>query len=251
MVLGIIVVAIRGYLRGAIGFLIASVGGILSAWVAGTLGKILAPWIYDNYVRQNIEKQIYDIINETFSMGIDDIGDSIFMNMPSFIWKFTDYNDIVYALDSVTGNSVDEIAYYATEIVSSVARPVYITLIGAVFTLILFLIFNIAILIVCKVSGVLNKIPLLGTANRIIGAILGLLYGCFLAWILACMVTIIAPTFDKNGTFRETVEDGSFVFHTVHKNMEQFSFGSLTDEQDGQDEYSDEDYGYEDEDSYY
>ena len=248
MVLGVIVVAIRGYLRGAVGFLIASVGGILSAWVSGVLGKNLAPWIYDNYVRQSMEEQISEIINETFSMGINDIGDSIFTNMPSFIWKFTDYNDMVYALDSVTGNSVEEIAYYATEIVSSVARPIYITLISAVFAMVLFLIFNMAILIVCKVSGVFNKIPLFGTANRIIGAILGLLYGCFLAWILACMVTVIAPTFDKNGTFRETVESGSFVFNTVNKNMEQISFGSLTEEQD---EYGDEDYGYEDEDSYY
>ncbi len=240
---GIIVVAVRGYFRGAIGFLIWSVGGVVSALLSRFLAKNIAPWIYDNFVRRSIEEKVTQIITEVFQQGMDSIGDSIFNTMPSFMWQFTDYDDVVYALDSVTGNSVEEISASATEIVSRIVEPIYITIIGAVMTIILFLIFNIAIGIVCKLTGVFNKIPLVGGVNRALGVGLGALYGCFLAWILACVIAIIAPVFDRDGVFREKVEAGSFVFNAVNKNAEGIYF-SNDDETDGEEENYQNNDGY-------
>ena len=255
LLIGVIVIAIRGYFRGAIGFLIWSVGGVLSALLSRFLAKNIAPWIYENFVRQSIERKVTGIITETFQQGMDTIGDSIFNTMPSFMWQFTDYDDVVYALDSVTGNSLEEISASASEIVSRIVEPIYIAIIGAVMTIILFLIFNIAIGIVCKVTGVFNKIPIVGGVNRALGVGLGALYGCFLAWILACVIAIVAPVFDRDGVFREKVETDSFVFNVINKNADGIYFGKNDDEEMKEDDdsyqYDDDDYnGYGEDDEY-
>ncbi|MBQ7521469.1 MAG: hypothetical protein IJU14_01155 [Clostridia bacterium] len=254
---GIIVIAVRGYFRGAVGFLIWTLGGIISAFFSSMLGKNLAPWIYAKFIRTSIEEKIVSTVTEVFEQGIDNIGHSIFNTMPSFVWKFTDYDDVVYALDSVTGNNIQEISSTATDIVSSIVEPIYVSIISAFVTIILFLIFNIAIGIICKATKVFNKIPLFGGVNRVLGIFMGVLYGCFLAWILACVIAIVVPVFDKNGTFREKVETNSFVFNAVNKHADGlyfFSDGSDetdNDETETEDSYGNDDYGYDEDYSEY
>ena len=240
LLIGIIIIAVRGYFRGAVGFLIWTFGGLISAWCSRALGKNLAPWIYDKFVRQSIEEKVMQTVTEVFEQGIDNIGDSIFNTMPSFVWKFTSYDDVVYALDSVTGNSIEEISQSATNIVSSIVQPIYISVIAAFVTIIFFLIFNIAIGIICKFTGAFNKIPLFGGVNRVIGVFLGLMYGCFLAWILVCVIAVVAPVFDKEGTFKEKVEQGSFAFSIINKNENELYFGDSDDENEMEEEYMEE-----------
>ncbi len=248
MLLTVAVFAVIGFARGALGTVLSLAGGIVSMIISYVLGTNLAPWIYDNFIRPGVDEKITHTVSDAISSGVSNIGESIFNSFPSFLWEFCDSEEVVGSLNSITGSSIEELSGYACNIVHNAAAPVYIAVIRVCVIAVLFVILSIIIGILCSVSGLVNKIPIVGTANRIIGLVLGLVYGVMIVFIAVFAMSVFMPAIDKEGKVTESIQTNSFLFDSVSKGREKFYEAMYSYDTDEDDESYDEngkEYSYE------
>lgn len=203
---------IIGYVRGAAGTILSLVGGLVAIIVSRILGNNLAPWIYENFFRDGINEKITSAVTDILANGIENIGDGVVESLPSFLQDILYDTGIVTALNNVTGNSVEELAASSCEVVQNIIEPIYIGIISVCATAILFIVFSIIISLLCKISGIINKIPIVGTANKILGCVLGGVYGIFIVSILVLVLNVTIPFVDEDYSIRENVTETSFLF---------------------------------------
>ena len=94
----------------------------------------------------------------------------------------------------------------------------------------------------------MNKIPIVGTANRIIGLVLGLVYGVMIVFIAVFAMSVFMPAIDKEGKVTESIQTNSFLFDSVSKGREKFYEAMYSYDTDKDDESYDEngkEYSYE------
>lgn len=254
----VLISVIIGYVRGAAGTILSLVGGLVSIIVSRALGNNLAPWIYENFFREDIDKKITSAVTDIIANGIENIGDGVVESLPDFLQDILYDTGIVTALNSVTGNSVDELAVSSCDVVQNIIEPIYVGIISVCATAILFIIFSMIISLLCKISGIINKIPIVGTANKIIGCVLGGVYGIFIVSILVLVLNVTIPFVDEDYSIREGITETSFLFKladnvvenmkgdTSDKNSENDSVNS-NNQQNGyyDDTNNDGEYGYE------
>lgn len=235
IILFILIFAIIGYVRGAVGAILSFVGGVVSAIIAGVLGSNIAPWIYDNFFKQTISEDVISAVSNAINNGVTGIGDSIAEILPSFIADVAAENGIIDVLNNITGNTASELSSTACDIVLQAVEPIYIKIISVCATIVLFFVLNIIVGILCHLSGVINKIPIIGSANKIIGGIIGLIYGGILVVVAVFVMSLIIPCFDQNNSFKENVQDNSMFFSIVEdssttKYQELFNITESTEE---------------------
>lgn len=235
MILIILIFAIIGYMRGAVGAILSFVGGVVSAIVSGVLGSNIAPWIYDNFFKQTISEDVTSTVSNAINNGVTGIGDSIAEILPSFIADFASENGIIDVLNNITGSTTSELSSTACEIVLQAVEPIYTKIISICATIVLFFVLNIIVGIICHLSGVVNKIPIVGSANKIIGGIMGLVYGGVLVLVAVFVMSLIIPCFDQDNNFKENIQDNSIFFGIVEdsstiKYKELFNITESTEE---------------------
>lgn len=235
MILIILIFAIIGYVRGAVGAILSFVGGIVSAIIASVLGSNIAPWIYDNFFKQTISEDVVSAVSTAINNGVTGIGDSIEEILPSFIANFASENGIIDVLNNITGSTASELSGTACDIVLQAVEPIYIKIISICATIILFFVLNVIVSILCHLSGVVNKIPIVGSANKIVGGIIGLVYGGILVVVAVFAISLIIPCFDQDNSFKENIQDNSMFFGIVEdssttKYQELFNITESTEE---------------------
>jgi uncharacterized membrane protein required for colicin V production len=73
----------------------------------------------------------------------------------------------------------------------NVVRPTLIRILGNIIFAVVFIILSIVFSIIVRVSGVINRLPLLGIVNRLAGAVLGLLISAMILYILSLIIMIV------------------------------------------------------------
>lgn len=215
MILIILIFAIIGYVRGAVGAILSFVGGIVSAIVAGILGSNIAPWIYDNFFKQTIIEDVTSAVSSAINNGATGIGDSIADILPAFVADFAAENGIIAILNNITGSTTNELSGAACDIVLQSVEPVYIKIISVCATIVLFFVLSAIVGVLCHLSGIVNKIPLVGSANKIVGGIIGFVYGGTLVVVSVFVMSFIVPCFDQDNSFKENVQNHSIFFGIV------------------------------------
>lgn len=208
----IIVFIVIGYVRGAIGTLFSFLGSILSVIIANIVGRNVSPWIYDNFCRQSINDNVTEAVNNVIQSGNENIGDEIISYLPEFMKNFVSNNEVVNSLNSLTGNTAEELSVSAADIIQQIVSPVCIQVISVCVTVVLFVLLSVAVNIICHFADSINKIPIVGKANRIVGGIIGLLYGVIVSGIIVFAISIVVPFFDEDNSFKENIQDTSLAF---------------------------------------
>ena len=75
-----------------------------------------------------------------------------------------------------------------------VASYISKVLADAIAFLVTFILVFAGVRIAIKFLGIINKIPLIGGANRIVGGVIGLLIGLVIVWVLFILVTLLYST---------------------------------------------------------
>lgn len=215
MILIILIFAIIGYVRGAVGAILSFVGGIVSAIIASVLGSNIAPWIYDNFFEHAISEDVTTAVNSAVNSGTTGIGDSIADILPRAISEFSIETGIIDVLNNITGNTTSELSSIACDIVLQSVEPVYVKIISICTTIVLFFVLSAVVGVLCHLSGIVNKIPLVGSANKIIGAVMGLIYGGILVVVAVFAMSVIVPCFDQDNSFKENIQEQSIFFSIV------------------------------------
>ncbi|MBP3685767.1 MAG: CvpA family protein [Clostridia bacterium] len=176
--------AFIGYKKGALATLISLVGGIAAVFLALFLAKPLAAPVSENLVYDAVKAPI----EESIVAFAEENGGTVDLvtEPPKELQAILDTFSIDLKLPAADANVPEKIA-------ETIARPASETISFALVFLVLFFVFSIAVRILIRLAQKFNRIPLLGSANRALGLVLGGVRGLFFAWALASAFHLMLP----------------------------------------------------------
>lgn len=171
-----IVYAKKGFVRCLVSFLGTFAALLISIAIADTF----SPVIFNNVFRAGLEQQVSEIINVGGSQTVNDVLASMF--------SFLSPEAIASATGAFGATLVATAPEIARNIVDNVIMPVVVPMITFVVFMIAFIILRILLGILGKVLGIVNRIPVIGSGNKILGFAAGACIGLLYAYILLCLV---------------------------------------------------------------
>ena len=132
--------------------------------------------------------------------------------LPDSLQIFVSETNLVDALNSVTGETNAQVVESATQIIQQIVEPLAISLLSVCIIFILFIIFNTLVNSVLFLANFINKIPVIGKANRITGAVIGLVAGVVLSYASVSVCSQIFPYVSSDSEFSEDINSNSVFF---------------------------------------
>ena len=183
----IIIGVVSGWKKG----FVVTVMHTLSFFIAAILTKFLYGFVYDIAYPGFFLPKIKDLICDTVTKSANGSSiDSLLANKPEFftniINRFSSVDDVqkyVTSNPKADLNSVCE--YIATPIASVVAKVVCFIAV--------FLVIVILLKLLTFVLDRICKLPILKSANKLLGVIAGLILGALFAWLTAEAFTLLLP----------------------------------------------------------
>ena len=192
------------YRRGAV----RALGGILTALasyaLATLLGKLLSVKIYEWWIQPNVEKAAADAAANIGSGAAQAV-----QGVPDWLsWMVKASGEDISGLIKGSANDI-------AGAVNAAVKPVAVGIITFFVTLILFFVFCILLrLLVLKPILGLFELPVLRTANRIGGALIGLIDAFLLVSMLAYLLRLLQPALEARfGWPDESTIYNSFIFY--------------------------------------
>ncbi|MDR0947602.1 MAG: CvpA family protein [Ruminococcus sp.] len=162
----------------------------------------------------NKSLQNKDLTNSEISGTLDSVINNMSTGFASYISEKTGistadtswYSD-VYTLDNTEkleflANPLEHLSeIFTKEIIKPVLTRLSASILFFVFLTLIWVVFS----IILKTTGVINKLPLIGTANKILGALLGLFFAAIIIYVMIMLMDLIFTFTGDNSLF-----DGSF-----------------------------------------
>lgn len=210
VVLIILFSVIFGIRRGAVRTLIVFIGSILAyaaaAWISGSFSQI----IYASFFKQNITDNINDTIAESVGSSVN-TADNILNSLPDFLSNaFKNFGlGSGESASSMTQGVIDQTA----SSVEALMSPLFIALISLILTIVLFSLFMVLVKIIARAANGIFKIPVLKQINSLGGAVIGLLQGLVMAYIIVAIMSLVFPFIIENyDLFKYNVIDQTLIF---------------------------------------
>lgn len=209
----ILIFAIIAYRKGFVASLLDFLGTII-AWIASiNLSTFISGWIYQTFIKAPITDYIYLKLTESANTA----SESLIASIPEFIKTAAtafniDFNSII------ANNSGQEIEMAVSSITSGIIEPIITILIRIIVTILLYIVFAYIIKLLSKLFKNLNKIPIVGSLNKFLGIIVGLLKGALIA-TLVCIIFSTILGFaggELLGITQETLRS-SYIFSFLNK----------------------------------
>ena len=193
----ILITAIKCFMDGfatSVVKLLGNIAGLVAAWY---LSKRWSPMIFENMFRENIVEKTYKYIQDgTKALNIQELIEEFTGSVPaSFIQEFA--------------AKAEEVATQITQPTMETAEKIVDVIVGPAVTVIIMLVifaiavavFTIVASLLAKIFKVINKIPVLGFANRMGGFVVGVLTGIIYVILISCVLSIIAIITENSLTF--------------------------------------------------
>lgn len=175
----------KGFIKAAADLL----GGIISMIAAGMLSNPAAEFIYEKLFAEAVKQKVTGVL-EVKQMELADY----FMQLPEFVSRWLDYAGI--NADTVA-QKMAESGDSAAETVTATLAPIFIGLINVFVVIILFLLFMIIIKALANLLTGLFHLPLLKEVNGLLGAVLGVLLGLLVVWIVIGAIEFFHPMMES------------------------------------------------------
>ena len=174
--------------------LVGNIAGLVAAWY---LSKRWSPMIFENMFRENIVEKTYKYIQDgTKALNIQELIEQFTGSVPaSFVQEFAAKAEEVAA--QITQPTMET----AEKIVDAIVGPAVTVIIMLVIFAIAVAVFTIVASLLAKIFKVINKIPVLGFANRMGGFVVGVLTGIIYVILISCVLSIIAIITENSLTF--------------------------------------------------
>ena len=181
LVLFTVIGARKGFIKAAADLL----GGLISMIAAGMLSSPVAEYIYTKLFSEAVKLKVKEAL-EVKGMELTEY----FEELPEFVARWLDFTGI--NADTV-GEKLAGSSASAAEVVAETLAPVFIGLINVFVVIILFLLFMIIIKALANLLTGLFHLPLLKEVNGVLGAVLGLILGALVLWILMGAIEFFEP----------------------------------------------------------
>ncbi len=180
--------AIKAFKKGFFAAAIDLLGKLAGLGISWIIANKYSPVIFDSFFKNKmVENTLTYLQNSANTIDVNEILNGFSGIIPEkFMQELTTIaNDIIFGM-------VNPDISVAEEIVDAIIAPIVIIVISVIVFTICVIIFNILVSVLSKFLKVLNHIPIIGLANRICGAVVGVLQGAIYVILISCIMSIIA-----------------------------------------------------------
>ncbi len=175
---------------------------ILSLILALTLYPPVSSFLKDSVVYDYVQLNVYKVFSEEKTEEI----------------KVEETDSVLKLPEKLKESIVTTAEETTAAITESVAKSVADIAINLLSILVVFLLVKLLLWIILKLFDILSKLPLIRTANKLLGGLTGLLYGFLLIYILLALLTFTTTL----NTFNEPVEiilSSKYISKMYHQNV--------------------------------
>lgn len=207
MLIFLIVSAKRGFLITLLEVLVFAIAVISAA----NLCKPAANSIYDTFIGPNITEKVSASLSENSDiMSSAGKASAVVDNLPKII------KDYILRTDPDENNITSEILNgdfsgtdAAEKLSSDIAKP--IAVLSPVIFLLLSIVLSLLLSVVAKWLNKICKLPLIGTANTVLGGVFGILKGLIAVYFIGIILLLLSANSKQNTSFYEAVNNSAII----------------------------------------
>jgi uncharacterized membrane protein required for colicin V production len=219
------------YRKGLVRSIIELVGYLASFVVSYIFSTPLGNWIFTTFlqpiisgqIKADLAKNLAGNATKQANAAIDTTGiANILNNIPNVFKNLFGSNNIsTDNLQKITGNAITSGSQSATNtLLTTVIDPISRTISIGIAFLIIFALCMVAVRIIARMSGGISRIPVIGTANRLGGVVVGVVKSVIVVFIIATCIAILVPllSLQNNHVITQANIDNSTLFKAIYYN---------------------------------
>jgi len=174
--------------------LVGNIAGLVAAWF---VSKRWAPMIFENMFRENMVEKTYTYIQDTSKV----------LNVQELLIEFTGelpaalMQEFVAKAEELLAQTITPTMEMAQQIVDTIVGPAVTVIITLVIFAMAVAVFSIVATLLAKAFKAINRIPVIGFANRLGGFAVGAVTGIIYVILISCVLSIIAIITENSLTF--------------------------------------------------
>lgn len=220
-ILVIVILAIFiGYKRGFIRTVINLIGYIAAAFLAHVVSLPISQFIFNTFLHSKSVELIQNAITkQTGEQSVTQLIDTAFAAIPEKINTLA--SSYIGSTEEIKNNliqSTPTTAEIAENVVNKVVEPISTMIIQTLAFIILFIVFCIAVKLITKALKIIDKIPLIGSANAALGAVIGIVQAIVFVLIFTAVIAmIINLSGNQLENLNNSVINQSYVFKIIYE----------------------------------
>ena len=172
----------------------------ISDWLRSTdVGKYIETTIYDSLIKKSEDTNT--------SEEITDDKENIFTSL-----------GLPKIYDNLLKDEIDSINNTKDNIVKNVATALTDSLINIVSIIILYILIRFLLFLLYKITNFIFRLPILKSLNKLLGAVVGLIQGLFVVYILCALLIWFSPKNDTN-SIQTTINDTIITQYFYNNNL--------------------------------
>lgn len=206
--------------------LVSLLGFAIAIVLAGSLCAPVSEFVYEKAIQPSVETAVSDVVNANLNnessiiptkQQISDTIDKTIDGLPAFIKDITGIeekkDEIIKTVDKHLSSNVDEITQ---EICTVYIQPLVLKILSVIVFLLLFILIWLACKIIANALKIINKLPLLGKVNALLGGLIGVLRGVIFVLIVSwALVVIVKDGANLFGVISLETVESSIILKTI------------------------------------
>lgn len=201
--------AVYGFSKGIMKFVFRLAAAVLASFGARLAAVPVSDFIYNGILKDKITVQLYKYLpSGSVSGGINSIIKTITEALPESAVKIADSLHLLPENGTVLTEEVLSVAQIESDYIRPIVTKVVLIITTLAIFVVLAVILNVVLSLINK-KFFKEKHGVIGTANRILGGVFGLLRGAVPVAFLCALIILVAPLFENEKL--SAVVEGSYV----------------------------------------
>lgn len=196
--------------KGFVAGLLDLVGNLLALLVAWIASDRISPTVFENFFKQGLIEKITQTVQERGTSGLTMLVENFSSILPGGM-----ADEVTRSLQDILGSGAPDLA---VRIVDTILTPLIVPMITVVLFFIAFAVCKLVISMLVAVLTNINKIPVIGSVNELLGILVGVAGGLLNVVLLLCLIwAVVAITNNNLPVLNNDMLSGSMMYSLFSK----------------------------------
>lgn len=196
--------------KGFVAGLLDLVGNLLALLVAWIASDRISPTVFENFFKQGLIEKITQTVQEQGTSGLTMLVENFSSILPGGM-----ADEVTRSLQEILGSGAPDLA---VRIVDTILTPLIVPMITVVLFFIAFAVCKLVISMLVAVLTNINKIPVIGSVNELLGILVGVAGGLLNVVLLLCLIwAVVAITNNNLPVLNHDMLSGSMMYSLFSK----------------------------------
>lgn len=196
--------------KGFVAGLLDLVGNLLALLVAWIASDRISPTVFENFFKQGLIEKITQTVQERGTSGLTMLVENFSSILPGGM-----ADEVTRSLQDILGSGAPDLA---VRIVDTILTPLIVPMITVVLFFIAFAVCKLVISMLVAVLTNINKIPVIGSVNELLGILVGVAGGVLNVVLLLCLIwAVVAITNNNLPVLNHDMLSGSMMYSLFSK----------------------------------